>query len=107
MSGVSRESKIFYSVGPCQLYDINTYVRLMVIKKQKHWTSRTTMRNESVPEPFKEQIAIHITRLRKPIQPLTRNTISICCMRKRFLKNKKQRKNCPISRNAEMSSYMP
>jgi hypothetical protein len=57
MSGVSRESKIFYSVGPCQLYDLNTYVRLMVIKKQKHWTSRTTMRNESVPEPFKEQIS--------------------------------------------------
>jgi hypothetical protein len=31
--------------------------RLMNIKKQKHWTSRTTMRNESVPEPFKEQIS--------------------------------------------------
>jgi hypothetical protein len=54
MSGVSRESKNFYYVGPCQLYYLNTYVRLMVIKKQKPWTSRTTMRNESVPEPFKE-----------------------------------------------------
>ena len=67
MSGVSRKSKNFYCVGPCQLYDLNTNVRLVLIKKQKHWTSRTTMRNESAPEPFKEQIAIHITRLRKPL----------------------------------------
>jgi hypothetical protein len=57
MSGVSRKFKNFYSFGPCQLYDLNSNGRLMIIKKQKHWTSRTTMRNESVPEPFKEQIS--------------------------------------------------
>jgi hypothetical protein len=40
MSGVSRKSNNLYYVGPCQLYDLNTNVRLMVIKKQKHWTSK-------------------------------------------------------------------
>ena len=49
----------------------------------------------------------HIARLREPIQPPTRNTNAICCMRKRFLKNNNGRKNFPMSTNAEMSIYMP
>ena len=48
----------------------------------------------------------HIARLREPIQPLTRNTNATCCMRKRFFKNNNGRKNCPMSTNAEMSSYI-
>ena len=96
MSGVSRKSNNFYCVGPCQLYDLNTNVRLVLIKKQKHWTSRTTMRNESAPEPFKEQIAVHIIRLRKPSHsPGTPSLYAVCG--RDFSKIRKEGRIVPLS----------
>ena len=70
MSGVSRNSKKFYSVRPCQLYDLNTNVRLMIMNHLKN----------------KSLFIYNVVRHRESIQPLTKNTIPICCMRKRFSK---------------------
>ena len=102
MSGVSRNSKKFYSVRPCQLYDLNTNVRLMIMKNQQHRMSRTTMRNESVPEPFKEQIAIHIQCSQTPrINTATHQKHHPYMLyAKEILKNNNGRKNCPINTNA-------
>jgi hypothetical protein len=60
MSGVSRNSKKFYSVRPCQLYDLNTNVRLMIMKNQKQGSDITAEEIEEEDICFKCLVCLEL-----------------------------------------------